>query len=504
MNFSAQNSTSNFSLQGQGTRQMLLEQQLKIQQLQQLQLLQQQIFQQQMELINGGQVPGQANASTDQRILPHGLPTPASSTELRAQPSTEFVSPMLLQHPTTSYSMNTVSHLPPPPTSPHFSQHNSHHHLSNSAPANIAFHMSPLQGDMDFDVSPLTSPWLEAYPQQHASSSSSNKRTASPSDDESHTGPSRKRRSSVVESASSGRSSRSSKSGSCTPAMRPVSSRKSTSEVTGDTPSPVDLSMPPPAQPASAVGANIVFDSGVSTRGTEEQLTPVTPASIMNLGRLGINSSLVPPTKPKAGEGKAKTNLKCKSSEEGRASKKIPAASPSLKPILPAEGNASVHHPAQPTLFVKKASHKDAEQKRRDSLKTSFDDLRLLLPPIPLPSDETYSGEPVLPGAMPPRGPPRPGGGPNVNVSKLQLLRCGNDFIRTLKGRVDRRNTEIHSLRQEIRRLRSVIGDRDVLSKDIDLDRDLDLVERDKATYNPNSGITDIDEAHEDILYEGG
>ena len=35
---------------------------------------------------------------------------------------------------------------------------------------------------------------------------------------------------------------------------------------------------------------------------------------------------------------------------------------------------------------IRKSSHKAAEQKRRDSLKTSFDDLRLLLPPIPLPS----------------------------------------------------------------------------------------------------------------------
>jgi Helix-loop-helix DNA-binding domain len=279
--------------------------------------------------------------------------------------------------------------------------------------------------------------------------------------------------------------------------------------------------MPPPAQPASAASSNIVFDSGVSTRGVEEHLTPVTPASIMNLGRLGINSSLIPPTKSKAAEGKAKTNLKFKSVEDGRNSKKIPAASPSLKPILPgmyiaatalhhtiiipsAEGNAGVHHPAQPTLFVKKASHKDAEQKRRDSLKTSFDDLRLLLPPIPLPSDETYSGEPVLPGAMPPRGPPRPGGGPNVNVSKLQLLRCGNDFIRTLKGRVDRRNTEIHNLRQEIRRLRGVIGDHDAFNKEIDLDQDLDLVEKDKAAFNPNAGSLDADEAHEDLIYEGG
>ena len=111
----------------------------------------------------------------------------------------------------------------------------------------------------------------------------------------------------------------------------------------------------------------------------------------------------------------------------------------------------------QPTLHVRKTSHKAAEQKRRDSLKTSFDDLRLLLPPIPLPSDEGYDGEPPLPGAMPPRGPPRGDGGPNRAVSKLQLLRCGNDFIRQLKGRIERRDEYIDSLKREIVVLRGLI-----------------------------------------------
>lgn len=142
---------------------------------------------------------------------------------------------------------------------------------------------------------------------------------------------------------------------------------------------------------------------------------------------------------------------------------------------------------------VRKTSHKAAEQKRRDSLKTTFDDLRGLLPPIPLPStpgtgngyDEdggangagaVASGtggsggsgstggnlfgtgvKPLLPGALPPRGPPKAGGeGPNKSVSKLQLLICGNEFIRTLKSRVDRRDEEIVLLRREVRNLRQL------------------------------------------------
>lgn len=137
---------------------------------------------------------------------------------------------------------------------------------------------------------------------------------------------------------------------------------------------------------------------------------------------------------------------------------------------------------------VRKTSHKAAEQKRRDSLKTTFDELRGLLPPIPLPSsghsnagegEDTGAGgsggagssgssagiifgntvKPLLPGALPPRGPPKAGGeGPNKGVSKLQLLICGNEYIKTLQGRVERRDDEIDRLREQVRKLRQLLG----------------------------------------------
>lgn len=282
-----------------------------------------------MELLSGS-APG----TGDQRF--HGLPTPgavrfkpadnieltgklAPSTEIRAQPNTEYVSPMMLQHSNSSYGV--------PHHSPRFGQH-----LSNSAPANIAFHMSPLPADLDFDVSPLTSPWLEAYSQQPiASSSSSNKRTASPSDEETSNKPSRKRRPAPDASK---KSARGSKSASSTPATH-------TSLAEGElgAPSPVDLSMPPPAQPAPAPGPNTTFESGAPPGSTGDQLLPVTPASIMNLGRLGVNSSLVPP----------KSDVKTKGSAK---SKRTPAASPSLKAILPGKCFESIRqakskHPSQ-------------------------------------------------------------------------------------------------------------------------------------------------------------
>jgi hypothetical protein len=151
-------------------------------------------------------------------------------------------------------------------------------------------------------------------------------------------------------------------------------------------------------------------------------------------------------------------------------------------------------------LAVRKTSHKAAEQKRRDSLKTTFDDLRLLLPPIPLPSDDNFPDEPILPGALPPRGPPKAGGeGPNKGVSKLQLLRCGNELIRQLKGRVERRDEEIEKLRREVMRLRNLISD-DALKygmEALDLNRDIDAVEGPGIILGRASSIPEDYEADE-------
>lgn len=156
----------------------------------------------------------------------------------------------------------------------------------------------------------------------------------------------------------------------------------------------------------------------------------------------------------------------------------------------------------QPPLHVRKTSHKAAEQKRRDSLKTSFDDLRILLPPIPLPSEEGFPDEPILPGAMPPRGPPKGNiDGPNRGVSKLQLLRCGNDYIRRLKGRVERRDVELDTLRKEINRLRLVIGveAEDPQREEIELDKDLDACEASLGPLGRGlNGLGDNDEGDDD------
>ncbi|KAJ4489899.1 hypothetical protein J3R30DRAFT_3417213 [Lentinula aciculospora] len=163
----------------------------------------------------------------------------------------------------------------------------------------------------------------------------------------------------------------------------------------------------------------------------------------------------------------------------------LPASNPSPSPstLRPSSNlnSASASTTSLTTTIVpvkeRKTSHKAAEQKRRDSLKTTFDDLRGLLPPIPLPTDgdsksggaavddETGIGfmavakASLLPGALPPRGPPKAGEGPNKGVSKLQLLICGNEYIRVLRGRVERRDEEVERLRREVRRLRLKLKD---------------------------------------------
>lgn len=132
----------------------------------------------------------------------------------------------------------------------------------------------------------------------------------------------------------------------------------------------------------------------------------------------------------------------------------------------------------------KNVSHKAAEQKRRDSLKAGFDDLRLLLPPIIIDPD---SDEPLLPGSAPPRGPQRnlpPGSEdhPNRGVSKLALLKCSNEFIGRLNKRIERRDNEIEILREELRWMREKTGLGDGDEREwADLDRDLDEIEREES-----------------------
>jgi hypothetical protein len=235
--------------------------------------------------------------------------------------------------------------------------HSMHHQYgpprgSTSAPAHIAFRSSPSHpSDLDFDISPLTSPWLGAHQQAVPPRQISNKRTASPSGDEMTAKPSRKKQSPAIRpsnpSSSTKKVTRGSKSTNSTPLLRSTRSRKGSAagEPVGDTPSPVDLSMPPPAPPANQISSSSASSSSASldnfvppSPDLNAPLTPVTPASIMNLGRLGINSSLAPPNRQSNPSGPAAESF----SRSKPLKKTGSLVSPILKPILPGMAICSI------------------------------------------------------------------------------------------------------------------------------------------------------------------
>ncbi|KAK0238252.1 hypothetical protein EDD85DRAFT_574321 [Armillaria nabsnona] len=399
----------------------------------------------------------------------HCLPTPISSTELDAERQPfELVSPMTLNHSGITQGSHDDSMTLPMPSHARVHQNNDTPRGFSSAPAHIVFQSSPshlpYSGDLkpDDEFSPLASPWLAAEQNRFTSSqhqTESRKRLASSSGDECLFQTSRKKKSPTIRPYNDGPSSmrgmsnhRGSHSTSSTPLLRSTRLKPGdivNNEFYGDTLSPVDWSMPPPV---TLPTMQTSLMASMPTNTPSSQIAPLTPASIMSLGEFARSIN------PQANTGVSPSQLGSVSStpQRNESSRRSALRSPAPK-ICSATSSANGVTPG----FQRKTTHKAAEQMRRDSLKTAFDDLRGLLPPILLPSDDKYPlDEPVLAGALPPRGPPKTGSDcPNEGASKLQLLMCGNDFVRKLRARLERRDEEIARLRQEIGKLRNVIID---------------------------------------------
>ena len=134
---------------------------------------------------------------------------------------------------------------------------------------------------------------------------------------------------------------------------------------------------------------------------------------------------------------------------------------------------------------TRRTSHKAAEQKRRDSLKAGFDELRLLLPPINTEALDSESGEPI-PGSSAPRLLPKsslvPDDNPNRGVSKVALLKFSNEHIVRLHEKVEKRDGYIDKLRDEIRRLR-VGSDEEVRGDEGEDLLDLDMLEGEEEDF---------------------
>ena len=141
---------------------------------------------------------------------------------------------------------------------------------------------------------------------------------------------------------------------------------------------------------------------------------------------------------------------------------------------------------ALPEGETRKTSHKAAEQKRRDSLKAGFDELRLLLPPINTEALDPESGEPI-PGSSAPRLLPKsslvPDDNPNRGVSKVALLRFGNEHIVRLHGKVDKRDGYIERLRDEVKRLRLGDGGDEVRGEEGEDLLEMDMMEGEEEDF---------------------
>ena len=125
----------------------------------------------------------------------------------------------------------------------------------------------------------------------------------------------------------------------------------------------------------------------------------------------------------------------------------------------------------------RRTSHKAAEQKRRDSLKARFEELRVLLPPIALTAnEERRPGEGNVGGQR--SGSIDPDN-PNRGVSKVALLRRSNEYMGMLLDRVERRDQAIDALRSKMQELKAQLGIEETEEDEIP-GLDLDNIDRDE------------------------
>lgn len=246
------------------------------------------------------------------------------------------------------------------------------------------------------------------------------------------------------------------------------SAKQKSSSPQGD--AAASAAMPPPPIPIS----------GSKSASSSPAFAPVTPASIMNMPSRRRQSGSIPPSPvsslksphlipalkspqlhptPSINPAVLSPNLPPTAghsrSSSVAASSPTNAISPSLKPILPGQMSADAvarlanksnyqnildgdsqslgltyASDIQSGIASRRSSHKAAEQKRRDSLKQCFDDLRRLLP------EEIERG-----------------------ASKVVLLKKSHDYIMRLHEAMSSRDDAITRLRSQVRELKAKAGE---------------------------------------------
>ncbi|KAL7413800.1 hypothetical protein BDY24DRAFT_414929 [Mrakia frigida] len=223
--------------------------------------------------------------------------------------------------------------------------------------------------------------------------------------------------------------------------------------------------------------------------GGAAKVAPQASSSSSSNPSRGVSNTYKPPFIAPIGKGKT----------PGAAPKgaKKAKASDRSKPPLPTKPEPASSTSTNKPPEVRKTSHREAEQRRRDSLKAGFDELRVLLPPINVEAFDPDTGEPIAGASMPrlpARSPLIPDDNPNRGVSKVALLRCSNKHIGLLNGRIERRDALIERLRREVVELRGRAGvgaEEGLVSAEGEgeewedvLEVDVDLVEREDEDYD--------------------
>lgn len=226
----------------------------------------------------------------------------------------------------------------------------------------------------------------------------------------------------------------------------------SPSEAAASTPSPIE--MPPPN------GKPLTPSSLMGIKGNSEQN-----------GSLSRSSSLRNAQKAsKAAEKHATFAQLSESSSAGGLHNIVPGNTPGQEreAWLASSKASSMGGGGGGGLESRRTSHKAAEQKRRDSLKYCFDELRGMLPAIAL-DDDVPGGSMLGPDGLledqEPEaftieevGDAESARIANRAISKVALLRHSNEYLYRLKHRIGRRERDLANCRREIMELRARLG----------------------------------------------
>lgn len=249
----------------------------------------------------------------------------------------------------------------------------------------------------------------------------------------------------------------------------------SPSEGAASTPSPIDLSnsqMPPPSSkpmtPSSIMGIQQQSQGRASSKSSSGSSNGRSNSSSTAKGGKG--------SKPSASSEKsvsfAQDGHKRVSSANGeKTSSTSPGALASILPggISPSDRESWMNIKSSGGgLESRRTSHKAAEQKRRDSLKFCFDELRTMLPAITL-DDEAPGGSSLGPDGriedeeqeafdIEQVGDAESARIANRAISKVALLRHSNEYLIRLKNRLERRDEALDACRREIAELRRRLG----------------------------------------------